>query len=215
MRRWLATMECRLLWSAGLGAGWSLRCSCWWLKVLAWVAIIHAVTRRSCAGHVSIGASQGVPLWHLRVSAGDITCELYCMAAAKLKFWVFVSVDSWAAQHTTICIIEEPLSRQLSYHQITSRVKPPCIEFKLPCRQFRSPNKQFIYMNRRWYVHASHKNACFTEGAANFFPYLTYIFQVHRRLKPTAEINQFALSDSVKAALHQELAENRKFLDSK
>ena len=42
------------------------------------MAIIHAATRRSCAGNVSIGASQGVPLWHSRVPAGDVTCELYC-----------------------------------------------------------------------------------------------------------------------------------------
>jgi len=78
VRRWLATMECRLLSSAGLGAGWSLLSPCWRLKILTWLAVIHAVTCRSCAGHLSIGASRGVPLWHSRVPAGDITCELYC-----------------------------------------------------------------------------------------------------------------------------------------
>ena len=26
------------------------------------------------------GMLQGVPLWHSRVPAGDVTCELYCMA---------------------------------------------------------------------------------------------------------------------------------------
>ena len=45
--------------SAGLGAGWSSQCPCWRLKILAWLAVIHAVTRRSCAGHLSIGASRG------------------------------------------------------------------------------------------------------------------------------------------------------------
>ena len=64
--------------SAGLGAGWFLWCPCWRLKILVWLGIIHAVTRRSCAGHVSIGASPGVPLWHSRVPEGDLTCELYC-----------------------------------------------------------------------------------------------------------------------------------------
>jgi len=59
VRRWLATMECRLLCSAGLGAGWSSLGPCWRLKILAWLVVIHAVTRRSCAGHLSIGASRG------------------------------------------------------------------------------------------------------------------------------------------------------------
>jgi len=40
--------------------------------------VIHAITLRSCARHVSIGASQGAPLWYSRVPVGDVTCELYC-----------------------------------------------------------------------------------------------------------------------------------------
>jgi len=47
--------------------------------------IIHAVTRRSCAGHVSIGALRGVLLWHSRVPAGDVTCELYCTECNKIQ----------------------------------------------------------------------------------------------------------------------------------
>jgi len=40
--------------------------------------VIHAVTLRSCARHVSIGALRGAPLWYSRVPVGDVTCELYC-----------------------------------------------------------------------------------------------------------------------------------------
>ena len=47
-------------------------------KILAWLVVIHAVTLRSCAGHLSFGALRGVPLWYSRVPAGDVTCKLYC-----------------------------------------------------------------------------------------------------------------------------------------
>ena len=35
-----------------------------------WLAIIHAVTRRSCAGHVSIGASRGGSIVALASTCG-------------------------------------------------------------------------------------------------------------------------------------------------
>ena len=79
MRRWLATMGCRLLCLAGLGEGWSLQNPCWQVKILAWLVFIHEVTLKPCAWHVSIGASQGAPLWYSRMPAGDVTCELYCI----------------------------------------------------------------------------------------------------------------------------------------
>ena len=46
---------------------------------------IHAVTPRPCAWHVSIGASQGAPLWYSRVPAGNVTCELYCIIVVQRK----------------------------------------------------------------------------------------------------------------------------------
>jgi len=56
-------MGCRLLCSAGLSTGWSLRSPCWRVKIIAWLVFIHAVTLRPCTWHVSIVASQGAPLW--------------------------------------------------------------------------------------------------------------------------------------------------------
>ena len=85
-------------------------------KILAWLAIIHAVTRRSCAGHVSIGGSRGVPLWHSRVPAGDVTCELYCTCtvitiilcmvscALHLSDYIYIT-NSWAAYFITYLAI--------------------------------------------------------------------------------------------------------------
>jgi len=89
MRRWLATMGCRLLCSAGLGASWSFQGPCWQVKILAWLVVIHAVTLRSCVRHVNIGASQGAPLWYSQVPAGNVTCELYCMSGKK-PLWLSV-----------------------------------------------------------------------------------------------------------------------------
>jgi len=61
-------------------------------KNTAWLVFIQAVTLRPCAWHVSIGASQGAPLWYSRVPAGDVTCELYCILLWSVCVHLYIYV---------------------------------------------------------------------------------------------------------------------------
>ena len=48
-----------------------------------------------------IGASQGAPLWHSRVPAGDVTCELYCSTHVYFVFTDSELITQCYEQRTT------------------------------------------------------------------------------------------------------------------
>jgi len=66
----LSRLGCRLILAKSLLTSKNTRVAgvyqCSYSQALSW--------------HVSIGTSQGAPLWYLQVPAGDVTCELYCIS---------------------------------------------------------------------------------------------------------------------------------------